>query len=152
MDEVDGMSSGDRGGNQVLINAIKNTKTPIICICNDRQHPKVRSLANHCYDLRYQKPQKNFVVKRIKEIMTMEKLNVDINSLEYLCENFGNDIRQLINFLQMHAKRSNTLSYNDTKGSFYKVKKDQTVMMNNFDAAKLLMNVNILRFFCSNNV
>ena len=33
MDEVDGMSSGDRGGIQELIKVIKTTKTPIICIC-----------------------------------------------------------------------------------------------------------------------
>jgi len=37
MDEVDGMSSGDRGGITAIINMIKNTKIPIICICNDRQ-------------------------------------------------------------------------------------------------------------------
>ena len=36
MDEVDGMSSGDKGGNKVLIDAIKATKVPIICVCNDR--------------------------------------------------------------------------------------------------------------------
>jgi replication factor C subunit 1 len=37
MDEVDGMSSGDRGGITEIIMMIKNTKVPIICICNDRQ-------------------------------------------------------------------------------------------------------------------
>jgi len=36
MDEVDGMSSGDRGGMAVLIGLIKDTKVPIACICNDR--------------------------------------------------------------------------------------------------------------------
>lgn len=56
MDEVDGVSgNNDRGGIQALIQIIKNTKTPIVCICNDRQHPKVRSLANHCFDLRFAK-------------------------------------------------------------------------------------------------
>ena len=39
MDEVDGMSNGDRGGIQELIRVIKTTKTPIICICNDRDSP-----------------------------------------------------------------------------------------------------------------
>ena len=47
MDEVDGMSSGDRGGIQELIKVIKTTKTPIICICNDRDRPKVRTLASN---------------------------------------------------------------------------------------------------------
>jgi replication factor C subunit 1 len=36
MDEVDGMSAGDRGGIAAIINMIKTTKVPIICICNDR--------------------------------------------------------------------------------------------------------------------
>ena len=56
MDEVDGMSNGDRGGIQELIRVIKTTKTPIICICNDRDSPKVRSLASNCYDLQFNKP------------------------------------------------------------------------------------------------
>ena len=56
MDEVDGMSTGDRGGIQELIRIIKTTQTPIICICNDRESPKVRSLANSCYDLTFSKP------------------------------------------------------------------------------------------------
>lgn len=37
MDEVDGVGAGDRGGIAALIKVIKSCKTPIICICNDRQ-------------------------------------------------------------------------------------------------------------------
>jgi len=36
MDEVDGVGAGDRGGIGALIQVIKDTRTPIICICNDR--------------------------------------------------------------------------------------------------------------------
>lgn len=42
MDEVDGMGGSDRGGIQELISLIKRTKVPIMAICNDRQHPKIR--------------------------------------------------------------------------------------------------------------
>lgn len=45
MDEVDGMSAGDRGGMQELIRSIKKSKQPIICICNDRYSTKVFSLS-----------------------------------------------------------------------------------------------------------
>jgi len=41
---------------QELIKLIKTSRIPIICICNDRQHTKIRSLANYCYDLRFQRP------------------------------------------------------------------------------------------------
>lgn len=53
MDEVDGMSGGDRGGVNDLIKAIKRTKVPIIAICNDRYHQKLRSLRNSCMELEY---------------------------------------------------------------------------------------------------
>ncbi|KAL3518671.1 hypothetical protein ACH5RR_021260 [Cinchona calisaya] len=46
MDEVDGMSAGDRGGVVDLIASIKISKIPIICICNDRYSQKLKSLVN----------------------------------------------------------------------------------------------------------
>ena len=45
MDEVDGMSTGDFGGNAELIALVKKTTTPIICVCNDRQKDGVKNLA-----------------------------------------------------------------------------------------------------------
>ena len=54
MDEVDGIGgNNDRGGIAALIGIIKTTKTPVICICNDRQNRKLTSLAGHCYDLKF---------------------------------------------------------------------------------------------------
>ena len=53
MDEVDGMSGGDRGGVQDLIRTIKRTKVPIIAICNDRYNQKLKSLRNSCMELEY---------------------------------------------------------------------------------------------------
>ena len=72
MDEVDGMSTGDRGGVAAIINLIKNSKVPIICICNDRGSEKIRSLAGHCLDVKFFKPNKTMVVKRLKEILIAE--------------------------------------------------------------------------------
>lgn len=53
MDEVDGMSAGDRGGVAELIIMIKNTKIPIICICNDRSKQSLKTLLSHCLELRF---------------------------------------------------------------------------------------------------
>jgi replication factor C subunit 1 len=65
MDEVDGMSSGDRGGITAIISMIKSTKVPIICICNDRSSDKIRSLAGHCLDVKFIAPNKAQVVRRL---------------------------------------------------------------------------------------
>lgn len=57
MDEVDGMAGNeDRGGIAELINFIKTAKFPIICMCNNRELPKMRSLVNYCFALRFLKP------------------------------------------------------------------------------------------------
>lgn len=61
MDEVDGMSAGDRGGIADLIASIKISKIPIICICNDRYSQKLKSLVNYCLLLSYRKPTKQQV-------------------------------------------------------------------------------------------
>lgn len=114
MDEVDGMSS-DRGGSTALIEIIKQTKTPIICICNDRSHPKMRTLANHCYDIKFIKPNKQTIAKKIQEICLKEGLSLDVNTLELLCESLGNDIRQILNILQMWRRTSSTMDFMEMK-------------------------------------
>ena len=51
---------------QEMISLIKQTKIPIIFMCNDRNHQKIRSLANYCFDLRFQRPR----VEQIKAWLT----------------------------------------------------------------------------------
>ena len=65
MDEVDGMSAGDRGGVADLIASIKISKIPIICICNDRYSQKLKSLVNYCLAFNYRKPTKQQVGLRL---------------------------------------------------------------------------------------
>ena len=81
MDEVDGVGAGDRGGINALIQVIKLTKTPIICICNDRQNRKLTSLANYCYDLKFNRPHKDAIMRRAKLIADNEKMPIDLNTL-----------------------------------------------------------------------
>lgn len=54
LDEVDGLSGGDRGGSAAMIQLIKKSQVPIICICNDRQSTKIKSLGGHCYDVPFE--------------------------------------------------------------------------------------------------
>lgn len=79
MDEVDGMSAGDRGGVADLIASIKISKIPIICICNDRYSQKLKSLVNYCLLLSFRKPTKqqvssDFVHLRCIDVQTSEQV------------------------------------------------------------------------------
>ena len=101
MDEVDGMSSGDRGGMAQLITLIKRARMPVVCICNDRQDQKVRSLANHCLDLRFTRPGSIQVANVLKRVAASEGYDVDFATLERIAEAAQCDIRQTLNLLQM---------------------------------------------------
>ncbi len=140
MDEIDGMAGNqDRGGISALIQIVKNTKTPIICICNDRQSQKLKSLVNYCYDIKFTKPDKRLVTKRLVEICLMENLKVEENAIENLCESVGNDIRQCLNFLQFWSRKFSELKFFDLKNHHGKFNKDTAVMINPFDGVKKLL-------------
>ena len=143
MDEVDGMSGNeDRGGISAIIDIIKKTKIPIICIANDRQSPKLKSLANYCYDLKFVHPDKRAISIRLGEICKKEGINYEINALEYLCEICGNDIRQIINFVELWTRKNKSIKFKDLAGNNnQKLQgKDEIVMLKNFDAARELLN------------
>lgn len=68
MDEVDGMSGGDRGGVADLIASIKSSHIPIICICNDKYSQKLKSLINYCLPLPFRKPTKQQVQSKLQRL------------------------------------------------------------------------------------
>lgn len=142
MDEVDGMSGNeDRGGIAAIIDIIKKTKTPIICIANDRQSPKLKTLANYCYDLKFVHPDKRTISIRLAEICKKENISCELNALDYICEICGNDIRQIMNFIELWSRTHKTIKFSDLTGSGQKMEgKDEVVMLTNFDAAKELLN------------
>jgi len=130
MDECDGMAGGgDKGGMAALINMIKTTKNPIICICNDRQDMQVRKLAEHCLDIKFRKPETSAVSKRIKNILEGEGKKINLMALEATVEACGQDVRQIINQMQFfgtHAFGGGT-------------EKDTQAMLTPFDAAQRLL-------------
>ncbi|CAH0479979.1 unnamed protein product [Peronospora belbahrii] len=136
MDEVDGMSGGDRGGTAELIQLIKESKTPIICICNDRQSQKVRSLANHSFDLRMRRPTKTQIGKRLMEIALKEGLHVEKNAIEEAVDRCGNDIRQLLTQMQRWRLTTTNVTYADLVNPSSQHNKDESLRLNPFSATQ----------------
>lgn len=117
MDEVDGMSSGDRGGVAELVQIIKQTRVPIICIANDRSKQNLKTLIANCLDVKFSRPNKATITKRILEICKHEKLSIDSNAVEYMVESLNNDIRSVLNNLQLINRYSTKdhIGYLDAK-------------------------------------
>jgi len=128
MDEVDGMSSGDRGGMAELIQIIKETRVPIICIANDGYDQKVKSLKNYCLELKFSKPMHGQVVKRLKMIAEKEGFHVqNENALEKLFLSSGNDIRHVINAMQTWRMRTDQIRYDEVAAEISHGEKDSSV-------------------------
>jgi replication factor C subunit 1 len=143
MDEVDGMGAGDRGGTQELIQMIKKSKVPIICICNDRQAQSIKSLVPYCMDLRFKRPNKSIMANRAVRVAELEGMHVERNAAEAIAESCGNDVRQILNVLQMWAQKRGTkedgLSYQSLKERETSINKDEILRVGLFDAAKTIM-------------
>ena len=141
MDEVDGMAGNeDKGGIKALIDIVKKTKVPIIFICNDIYSPKLKSLLNYCYDIRFNRPDKRQIVFRLLDICKKEGVFVDNQTLTYIVENFGNDIRQTINYLDLCSRTKRNV--NDIKKNCEEFKKDKSITVGSFDISKILLNRN----------
>jgi replication factor C subunit 1 len=139
MDEVDGMGAGDRSGMAELIKMIKGSKVPIICICNDRQSQKVKSLVPYCLDLRFRRPVKSVIARRAVDIGQQEGMRIEMNAAEAIAESCGNDIRQVLNCLQMwSSKEGADMSYKDLKDRQASISKDEILRVSMFDATKII--------------
>ncbi|XP_054268631.1 replication factor C subunit 1 [Macrosteles quadrilineatus] len=111
MDEVDGMAGNeDRGGVQELISLIKQSRVPVICMCNDRNHPKIRSLSNYCFDLRFIKPRVEQIRGAMMSVCFKEKLKIKPEELTDIITSANQDIRLIMNHLSMLSVQKTSMA------------------------------------------
>ncbi|MES1904998.1 MAG: replication factor C subunit 1 [Paramarteilia canceri] len=136
VEDVDGMSGrSDHGGIGELTKLCKNSSVPIILICNDRNNIKIRSLSQHCYDLRLYKPRFDQIKSIISKIMFQKGLK-DVNTVKIneMISSTGSDIRMAINTLQMNGPLLMNTNY---EMSSNKRSKDPNISI--FDACRQLL-------------
>ncbi|KAG7089509.1 hypothetical protein E1B28_011187 [Marasmius oreades] len=115
MDEVDGMSAGDRGGVGALNALIRKSKIPIICIANDKNAQKLRPLQSTTYGLSFSKPQAAGIRSRILTIAFKEGMKVPAPVIDQLVQGSQSDIRQILTMLSTWKLSSNTMDYDEGK-------------------------------------
>lgn len=111
MDEVDGMSGGDRGGVGQLAQYCRTTNTPMILICNERRLPKLRPFDKVCLDLPFRRPDSKSVKARLMTIAVREGFKLDPNVIDRLVQATGGDIRQIINLLSTVSTTTKTIDH-----------------------------------------
>ncbi|QLQ81472.1 hypothetical protein HG537_0F02330 [Torulaspora globosa] len=113
MDEVDGMSGGDRGGVGQLANFCRKTSTPMILICNERNLPKMRPFDRVCLDIQFRRPDANSIKARLMTIAVREKFKLDPNVIDRLVQATRGDIRQIINLLSTVSTTSKEIGHSN---------------------------------------
>ncbi|RCH78952.1 hypothetical protein CU098_004181, partial [Rhizopus stolonifer] len=117
MDEVDGMTVGDKGGAVALASLIQRTKIPIICICNDIRSTRISPLLRVCFDVRFRRSRTPAaqIRSRILEIASREKLDIQTNAIDELVSSTQNDIRQIINILSTYRLKETNMNFDNAK-------------------------------------
>ncbi|KAK5997024.1 Replication factor C subunit 1 [Cladobotryum mycophilum] len=115
MDEVDGMSAGDRGGVGALAKFCRKTEVPVILICNERRLPKMKPFDHVAYDIRFNRPTVDQVRSRIMTICHREGLKLPPPVVDALIEGSNKDIRQIINMVATAKLDQSTMSFDETK-------------------------------------
>ena len=117
MDEVDGMSAGDRGGVGALAAVCKKTSIPMILICNDRRLPKMKPFDYVTYDLPFRKPTVEQVRSRIMTILFREGMKdmIPPTVVNALIEGSRADIRQIINMISTAKVDQQALDFDGGK-------------------------------------
>ncbi|KAK9441976.1 DNA replication factor C, large subunit [Metarhizium brunneum] len=115
MDEVDGMSAGDRGGVGALAKFCKKTEVPLILICNERRLPKMKPFDHVAFDIRFNRPTVDQVRSRIMTICHREGLKLPPPVVDALIEGSNKDIRQIINMISTAKLDQTTMNFDEGK-------------------------------------
>lgn len=100
LDEVDGVSSKDRGGITAIIEILKNSKNPIILTANDLYAQNISGIRNYCENLQFKKINYLSIEKKMKEICLAEKIPYEEEALKRLAQSSEGDLRAALLDLQ----------------------------------------------------
>jgi replication factor C subunit 1 len=115
MDEVDGMSAGDRGGVGAMAVLCRTTNVPIILICNERSLPKMRPFDRVTLDIPFRRPDVSAIKPRIMSIAYNEGLQLDPGVIDQLVQSTRSDIRQIINLMSTYATTNKNMDFDSGK-------------------------------------
>lgn len=101
LDEVDSLSSADRGGAQAILKVLKESKNPVILTANDvYSNQKLSGIRNYCQKIEFKKINYLSISKRLKEILAGEGVLFDEEAVKELSRRSDGDFRGALLDLQ----------------------------------------------------
>ncbi len=112
IDEIDGLSTKDRGASKELIKIFKDSRNPIILTANDAYDPKLKTLKNYCKLISFNKIPYPSIAKYLRRICEKEGITFNDVILRNLAQRCNGDMRAAILDLESLISRKGLLSSN----------------------------------------
>lgn len=105
IDEVDGMSSSDRGGKSEINRIVKESRFPVILTANDAYANGMQTLRRRSKVVEVNKVHTNSVNARLREIAEREGLDYEKKGIKAIARRADGDLRSAVNDLQSLARK-----------------------------------------------
>lgn len=99
-------SGNDYGFITSLTECIKETRIPIICICDNRYDQSIKPILNYCFDVKMTKPSFKEVYVLLYNVVINEKIKIKESEIKELYDQSNGDIRFILNTLQLGIRHS----------------------------------------------
>lgn len=99
-------SGSDYGLISNIVECIKISQIPIICICDNRYDQSIKPILNYCFDIKLVKPTYQEAYKLIYDIVIVEKIKIKESEIKELYEQSNGDIRFILNTLQFGSRKA----------------------------------------------
>lgn len=99
-------SGNDYGFISSLIECIKESRIPIICICDNRYDQSIKPILNYCFDIKMSKPSYKEVYVLLYNVVVNEQIKIKESEIKELYEESNGDIRFILNTLQLGIRKS----------------------------------------------
>ncbi len=124
IDEVDGISGGERGAVPAIIRLIKSSRFPVILVANDPWKQRLAPLRQYAKMVKFNKIMTPSIEKKLREICTAEGITVQGNVLKNLARWSQGDMRSAINDLQTVCQGRKEISDRDLEALGFRERKN----------------------------
>ncbi len=113
IDEVDGMTSNDRGGTSAIVDVLKNTRFPIILTANDGYASPVRAITPYAVTVKFKKVNPHTIESVLRKIAKTEGIEASEDVLGSIARNSSGDLKSAINDLEALAEGEKRITKKD---------------------------------------
>lgn len=140
MDEIDGITGGDKNSINEFINIIigKNNKFkfPVICTCNSIKDKKLNTLLRKSLVILIKKPTKPDLTLLLDKIIIEKNISITNKDKKIIIQNSNNDYRSLITNIYQYSLKSGTIYLNKEQ---YKLDLQNIEILDNLSKLEYLL-------------